>query len=106
MSQPARIQILLAIGIQEVCVCHLETALEMSQASISQHLMILRKNNVVMTRREGRHIYYSIGNPVVLEVFKLLASTNGIDLHGLENLTFTPIHGCPCPQCNYGVDPK
>ncbi len=106
MSQPARIQILLGIGTQEACVCHLEAALGMSQASISQHLMILRKSNLVVTRRDGRHIFYSLGKPALLDVYKLVAITYGIDLSGLENLTFTPIPDCPCPQCNTEADKK
>lgn len=106
IAQPARIQILMAIGTQEACVCHLETVLEMSQASISQHLMILRKIDLVVTRRDGRHIYYGLSNPSLLDVFRKVASINGIDMQSMEKTTFTPIPGCPCPMCMPDIDPK
>jgi ArsR family transcriptional regulator, arsenate/arsenite/antimonite-responsive transcriptional repressor len=43
VGQPARLQILLALGGGEACVCHLEATLHWRQAYLSQHLMALRK---------------------------------------------------------------
>jgi DNA-binding transcriptional ArsR family regulator len=106
ISQPARIQILMSLSSQEACVCHLETALGMSQASISQHLMILRKNGLVVTRRDGRHIYYSLSNPSLLDIFRQTAKINGVDLRPFEKSTLTPMPGCPCPVCVPDIDPK
>jgi DNA-binding transcriptional ArsR family regulator len=106
MSQPARIQILMGLQTQEACVCHLETVTGMSQASISQHLMILRKTGLVITRRDGRHIYYSLSNPSVLDVYRKAAMTAGMDLQPLENISIAPVADCPCPVCNPGLDPK
>ena len=106
ISQPARIQILLGLSLQEACVCHLETALGMSQASISQHLMVLRKIGLVVTRREGRHIYYSLSNPAVLDIFRQTAKFNGVDLEPFEKSTASPLPGCTCPGCIPDIDPK
>ncbi|MGW8252092.1 MAG: ArsR family transcriptional regulator, partial [Anaerolineales bacterium] len=47
IGKPARLQILLAIGSGEACVCHLESVLGMRQAYISQHLMSMRKSRVL-----------------------------------------------------------
>ncbi len=58
-----RIQILLAIGDDEACVCHLEAVTGMRQAVISQHLMLLRKAGLVTPNRAGRNIYYRLKNP-------------------------------------------
>ncbi len=63
IGQPVRIQILFIIQKQEACVCHLEAVLGIRQASISQHLMALRKAGLVYFEREGRNIYYHITNP-------------------------------------------
>lgn len=106
MAQPARIQILISLCCQEACVCHLETALGMSQASISQHLMIMRKNGLVVTRREGRHIFYSLSKPSTLEVLEKVAEIHGIDLQPLQRASFVQIPGCPCPVCAPENDPK
>ena len=43
LGQAERLSILLAIGNGEACVCHLEAALGLRQAYISQHLMTLRQ---------------------------------------------------------------
>jgi DNA-binding transcriptional ArsR family regulator len=106
MAQPARIQILMGLDTQEACVCHLETILGMSQASISQHLMILRKSGLVVTRRDGRHIYYSLSNPSLLDIFRKAAVINRIEIQFPEYAALAPIPGCPCPVCNPGIDPK
>ncbi len=106
IGQPARIQILLVIGSQETCVCHLEAVLGMRQASISQHLMVLRKAGLVATKRDGRHIFYCLNHTDVIGVLERAAQLAGIDPGSLQPLANRPVPGCPCPQCNPGMDPK
>ncbi len=106
IGQPARIRILLVIGTQEACVCHLEAVLEMRQASISQHLMVLRKAGLVITHRVGRNIFYHLCRPEVVDVLQQTAQIAGIDLAALQALTIRPVAGCPCPQCNPDMDPE
>jgi len=79
LAQPARLQILLVIGTGEACVCHLEAVLGMRQASISQHLMVLRKAGLVTSRREGRNIFYQLACPDVIDVFIRAAKLSGVD---------------------------
>jgi DNA-binding transcriptional ArsR family regulator len=105
ISQPARIRILACIGDNEACVCHLEAALHLSQASISQHLMILRKNGLVVTRRDGRHIYYSLANPKLVTMFHEISNLNGIQLDLPQDSGFQRIFGCPCPICSPDLTP-
>ncbi|MBV2130810.1 metalloregulator ArsR/SmtB family transcription factor [Arsukibacterium indicum] len=45
---------------QELCVCELMTALELSQPKISRHLAQLRKANVLADRRSGQWVFYSL----------------------------------------------
>ncbi len=42
------------------------------QANVSQHLTVLRQNNVVTTRRNGANIYYKIANPKILQACDLM----------------------------------
>lgn len=44
----------------ELCVCEFTDALEQSQPKISRHLAILREAGLVMDRRQGQWIHYSI----------------------------------------------
>ena len=67
MGQPVRIQILLTIAKEEACVCHIEAALGIRQAVISQHLMVLRDAGLVATNRDGRNIYYRLSNTDVYD---------------------------------------
>jgi ArsR family transcriptional regulator len=105
IGQPARVRILLVIGAQEACVCHLEAVLGMRQASISQHLMVLRKAGLVSAQREGRNIFYRLNEPAILQVLQQAALISGLSATALEGFAVRPAPGCPCPQCNPGLDP-
>ena len=100
IGQPMRIQILLAIGKGEACVCHLEAYLGQRQAAISQHLMVLRDGGLVTTHRDGRNIYYRLSQPEVLHLVHRAALIIGLPAQDLGNLTHKPVFPCPCPHCN------
>jgi ArsR family transcriptional regulator len=104
IGQPVRIQILSVIAREPACVCHLEAALGLRQASISQHLMILRKAGLVTTQREGRNIFYRITRSETIPVIEQIAGLANLPLDTLHYLARRPIAGCPCPQCNPGLD--
>jgi DNA-binding transcriptional ArsR family regulator len=100
IGQPARIQILLVISDQDACVCHLESILGTRQASISQHLMVLRKAGLVSSNREGRNIFYHLQHPEVIGILRQAAELTGLNHETIETLKVRPVSGCPCPQCN------
>ena len=106
IGQPARIQILLVIRRKEACVCHLEAVLGTRQASISQHLMLLRKAGLVIAQRDGRNIFYRLANPQIVELIERAADLTGIAPDALDLLARRPVDGCTCPQCNPGIDPE
>jgi ArsR family transcriptional regulator len=95
LSQPSRLLILLAIGEENACVCHLEAVLGMRQAYISQQLMLLRAAGVVKTERSGRHIFYSLADPRWLALIRQAAELKGVtlpqfDLPCIEGCVYTP----------------
>ena len=100
IGQPARIQILLGISSQEACVCHLEAVTGMRQASISQHLMVLRKAGLVTPNRAGRNIYYRLVHAEILSILEQSALLAGISRARLDLLSRRPAAGCACPQCS------
>ncbi len=106
IGQPARLQILQMIGAQEACVCHLEAALGMRQAAISQHLKVLREAGWVRTRRVGRNIFYTLSQPQILHLIRQSAALLGVDPREFHPAAEAPIPGCPCPHCNPGADPN
>ena len=72
LSHPDRLLLLCQLTQGEYCVSELETLVGVSQPSLSQQLGILRKDNLVVTRREGKQIYYSIASDDALAVLDLL----------------------------------
>lgn len=106
IGKPARIQILMVIRAEEACVCHIETVLGLRQASISQHLMVLRKAGLVSTHRDGRNVFYRLEKPELIGLLEHAAGITGVDLVNLDVLSRRPMPDCPCPQCNPGIDPQ
>jgi DNA-binding transcriptional ArsR family regulator len=98
LSQPARLEILLAIGTGEACVCHLETATGQRQAYISQQLMALRRAKIVASRREGRNIYYRLRDPAVLELIQQAGDLIPIQVNASSEVD--RLQDCPCPNCS------
>ncbi len=100
IASPQRIAILLAIGKGEACVCHLETALGLRQAYISQHLMALRKTDILQDRREGRYVFYKIKNASLLDLITASASLSGLSAESVSSLINTQVYpSCECPHC-------
>ncbi len=99
ISPLTRLQILLAIGTGEVCVCHLEAALGLRQAYISQHLMALRKADILLDRREGRYIFYRLKDPSLLDLITASAVLSGIPVKDVSSLINKKSTACQCPHC-------
>ncbi|MEO8356702.1 MAG: metalloregulator ArsR/SmtB family transcription factor [Chloroflexota bacterium] len=100
IASPQRIAILLAIGSTEACVCHLEAALGWRQAYISQHLMALRKADVLTDRREGRFVFYRLKNASYLDLITASARLSGITADSISSLINRQTNAaCECPHC-------
>ena len=100
IASTQRIAILLAIGTGEACVCHLEAALGWRQAYISQHLMALRKADILQDRREGRYIFYRLTNASFLDLITASARLSGLAPEAVSALINTQVNiSCECPQC-------
>jgi DNA-binding transcriptional ArsR family regulator len=100
LGQPARLQILLAIGEGEACVCHLEAMLGLRQAYISQHLMVLRKAKILSTRRDGRFIFYRLRDLKTLELIQLAGEVTNSAVPAQSYVAETAkAANCVCPTC-------
>ena len=72
----------------------------MRQAYISQHLMDLRKAKVLVTRREGRFIYYRLGDERLLDLIQQAGEIAGIPETELASLQQNHmLSNCCCPKC-------
>ena len=106
LGQQVRIQILLIIGKQEACVCHLVAVIGIRQATISQHLMALKDAELVIPHRHGRNIFYRLANPELLDIIYQAGTMMGISIEDLAYLSRRPVPNCPCPHCNPDLNPE
>jgi ArsR family transcriptional regulator, arsenate/arsenite/antimonite-responsive transcriptional repressor len=61
LADPTRVAIINSLSAaDEVCVCHLTDAFELSQPTISHHLKILREAGLVESSRRGTWAYYRL----------------------------------------------
>ena len=80
-----RLLILSLLLNEELNVSEIEAKSEILQPTLSQQLMILRKNNVVTTRRAGKQIFYSIKDPRYIQILKKIYSFHSAH-QSLENV--------------------
>jgi ArsR family transcriptional regulator len=61
LADPTRVAIVNRLsGAEELCVCDLNAAFELSQPTISHHLKILREAGLVESTRRGTWAYYRL----------------------------------------------
>ena len=72
LSNPDRLMLLCQLSQGEKRVGELEEILSIVQASLSQQLTVLREEELVTTRRDGKSIYYQIASPQALAVMNVL----------------------------------
>jgi DNA-binding transcriptional ArsR family regulator len=96
LSHPSRLAILAVLRDGEECVCHMEAALGLRQAYISQQLMVLRQAGLVADRRDGWNVFYRVARPEVLALLDAALATVGRDAF---ETPVTPGPNCPCPKC-------
>lgn len=68
LAHSTRIQILNLLQQGELCVCEIYEALELSQSNISQHLKVLRDQNLVESQKVGVEVHYKVKNDEVLQI--------------------------------------
>ena len=72
LSNPDRLMLLCQLSQGEKRVGDLEEILGIVQPTLSQQLTVLREEELVTTRREGKNIYYQISSPKALAVMHVL----------------------------------
>lgn len=72
LANTDRLNILCHLAQQELNVSQIEEITQIRQPTLSQQLMMLRRSNVVDTRRDGKQIFYSIKDPQLVEVLNTL----------------------------------
>jgi ArsR family transcriptional regulator len=72
LANPTRIAILELLGNGECSAGELIEKLGMEQANVSQHLAVLRARQIVVNRKAGNQVFYSVRDPIILDVLALM----------------------------------
>ncbi len=75
LSDPNRIRILFVIGKEKKSVSEIITETSLPQTLVSFHLRPLRESGILETERKGPFVFYSVSEPVLLD---LLISLCGV----------------------------
>jgi DNA-binding transcriptional ArsR family regulator len=72
LAHPTRIAILELLSKGELAAGALIEKLGMEQANVSQHLAVLRSKQIVVNRKAGNQVFYSVRDPIILDVLALM----------------------------------
>ena len=75
LAHPLRISILDSLRDGERTVAEISQKFEVEQANASQQLAVLRNKNIIVARKVGANVYYSVNDPAI---FKLLDAARDI----------------------------
>lgn len=70
-GDPSRLKIINALIEDELCVHEIAELMEMSQPAVSHQLRQLKQAHVVNSRRSGKHIFYSLKDEHVIQIFRI-----------------------------------
>ena len=62
LAEENRLRILLALGVEELCVCQIIELLELAPSTVSKHMSVLKQARMVDSRKDGRWTYYCLAD--------------------------------------------
>mgnify|MGYP001812499283 CR=1 FL=1 len=72
LANESRLMIMCVLSEGEISVGQLNERIQLSQSALSQHLAVLREQELVRTRRESQTIYYSLSDTAAMNIIELL----------------------------------
>jgi len=72
LGHPIRLKIVAGLCTQECNVKHIWECLGLPQATVSQHLALLKNKGIITGKREGVEVHYSVINPLAKKIIEIL----------------------------------
>jgi len=72
LGHPTRIAIIEVLRDGELPAGVIIERIGIEQANASQHLSILRQKHIVTSRKEGNQVFYSVRDPLLIEVLDIM----------------------------------
>ncbi|MCR9245124.1 MAG: metalloregulator ArsR/SmtB family transcription factor [bacterium] len=70
LGEPARLRVVAELCGRELCVSELAALTGDSMSAVSQRLRVLRADGLVVRRRNGKHVHYSLCDDHVAELVR------------------------------------
>jgi ArsR family transcriptional regulator len=85
LGHPIRIRILERLRSGERTVSELQSLLEIESSTVSQQLALLRARDIVVGRKQGSSVYYSVVDPLIFDLLDVARMIFNNHLAGLQN---------------------
>lgn len=72
LGHPVRLKIVAGLCFTECNVKHIWECLGLPQATVSQHLALLKNKGIIEGTREGVEVHYSVIHPLAKQIVKIL----------------------------------
>lgn len=72
LGHPVRLKIVAGLCTNECNVKHIWECLGLPQATVSQHLALLKHKGIIEGKREGVEVHYSVINPLAKRIIESL----------------------------------
>ena len=98
LAHPFRIRVLeLLSASPELSVAQLQVETGLEPSHLSQHLSVLRRHRLVLSRRQGSHVYYRLANPAIAQMLAV-ARALLLDLLRADSAHLEQTEGLPALQ--------
>ncbi|GFE61318.1 helix-turn-helix transcriptional regulator [Geobacter sp. AOG2] len=72
LGHPIRLKIVAGLCTQECNVKHIWECLNLPQATVSQHLALLKHKGIIEGKRDGVEVHYSVIHPLAKKIIAVL----------------------------------
>jgi ArsR family transcriptional regulator len=86
LAHPLRISLLDALRDGEKTVAEISQQFEIEPAYASQQLAVLRNRNIIVARKSGANVYYSISDPTIFKLLDLAKEVFNNHLIGVRSM--------------------
>lgn len=69
MAHPSRLMMIDALADGELCVCELRELVGSDMSTVSKHLALMREAGIVVDRKSGLQVFYSLRCPCITDFF-------------------------------------
>ena len=75
IANPVRLLLLCLLLDKQHNVSEMLEKIDISQSALSQHLAILKKEDIIKSQKQGKYIYYSIKDQKTIDILAFLEKT-------------------------------